>query len=140
MIQTLGIGAVAGGVLSALTLYLAPGFGLRAVESRLTKCELAAQAHQQSFEDSEAIRDSEEQTATLATEDERLDCEARIARQVAITRNACQPLEPRHETACPDLRSASEWMRNPGMDDPGRGAGPRTTQPGDLRQGAAGPR
>jgi hypothetical protein len=119
MIQTLGIGAAAGGALGALALYLAPGFGLRAVESRLTKCELSAQAHQQSFEDSEAIRDSEDQTATLATEDERLDCEDRIARQVAIARNACQIVEPRHETACPDLRPASEWMRNPGVDDPG---------------------
>ena len=119
MIQTIGIGAAAGGVLGALALYLAPGFGLRAVESRLTKCELAAEAHQQSFEDSEAIRDSEGQRADLATEDERLSCEARIARQVTIALNACQPVEPRHESACPDLRPASEWMRDPGVDDPG---------------------
>jgi hypothetical protein len=119
MIQTLGLGAAAGGVLGAIALYLAPGFGLRAVESRLTKCELAARSHLQSFEGSEAMRDSEGARADLATEDERLSCEDRIARQVAITLNACQPVEPRHETACPDLRPASEWMRNPGVDDPG---------------------
>ena len=119
MIQTLGLGAALGGVIGALALYLAPGFGLRAVESRLTKCELAARSYQQSFEDSETIRDSEGQRADLATEDERLSCEDRIARQVAITLNACQPVEPRHETACPDLRPASEWMRNAGVDGPG---------------------
>lgn len=126
LLSTLSSGAFAAGVAAgALGLYLAPGFGLRAIEAQLVKAEAAAAAQEARADQSEGNRAIEDEQAVEAVEAGRADCDARVSqRELILERRLaiCLAEEAEPDESCPcagygPLLPYSEWVRRPELDD-----------------------
>jgi hypothetical protein len=132
LFSTLGSSVFAVGVaIGALGLYLAPGFGLKAVNAQLVKAQGAAAAQEARGDQSEENRVIEDQAAIEAVEIGRDECEGRVSgreiileRRLAICLAEDEEAQSDESCSCADygpLRSYSDWMRQPELDDGGPG-------------------
>lgn len=116
---------LAGLALGALSVYLAPVYGLRATHAALTKAEGAAASQEARGDQSEANRKTEADTAVTATETTRAACDDRIAARERVLEArlaACLQEEPEPDESCPcaahgPLRAYSDWVREPQLDE-----------------------
>lgn len=125
MIARLAAAFAAGVMAGSLSLYLAPGFGLRATDRALTAAQGAAAGQEARGDQSEDNRAIEDEAAVDATESSRASCDDRVAvrERVLSERLAiCLAEEPEPDESCScaaagPLRAYSDWVRDPQLDD-----------------------